>query len=531
MKNAESDENANVELLKSHMSPELIAKLAEYTKQYDADAVIHAQDVSKYGIESLIVLPMGKDDMYLVKYKWSPGSNYTSIPVRATDTDGKFTILDISPEDTDAEGNVSLNEFSQSIDEKIGNAMNASDWFALDSLYSATPKDSIQPFLEIFSRCLIGNRLNRTDVSIPAFQELLNSQQLDLGNLVSSVLMFGMDLSREGYNTQAASMINSIVAQTKQYLDSATVDVLTASANYYSALAGYKPYQIEFPKNDEAVMPFSIVPVGPKEKESVLMHLTNSTINGIEADITFDTGAGTNVVSHEMAEKYDLIPLEGTKITVAGVSKSDGYIAIAKELKLGNIIVKDVPFVVASFSSHNEEADKYIDCFNIVIGSELMLRLKDLTLDFSTNRIVVPKEAAPRKNIAPNMCFSSGMNLLTKGAILGSPTIMCLDSGDASFGSLSHSLYEAHKEYVVNNGRLDSVRAAGLGGFVEQPCYYVPGMAVTIGGNAVMPTELVVKTQTDQSVMDYDANIGLRTLMLFSKVHFNMVDFVVTTEK
>lgn len=428
-------------------------------------------------------------------------------------------------------GIVSLGAFPQSIDEKIGNAMNASDWFALDSIYNAVPKDSINPFLEIFSRCLIGNRLNRTDVSIPAFKELLNSQQLDLGNLVSTVHMFSMDLSREGYNAEAASMINGIVAQTRQYMDSTTVEVLTANANRYAALAEYKPYMIEFPENDEAVMPFSIVPVGPKEKGSVLMHLTNSTINGKEADITFDTGAGTNVISHEMAEKYNLIPLPGTTMTVAGVGRNDGYIAVAKELKSGNIIVKDVPFVVTSFTSHNEEADQYLDSFNIVIGSELMLRLKDLTLDFSSNRIVVSKEVAPRKNIAPNMCFSAGMNLLTKGAVHGCPTLMCLDSGDASFGSLSSNFYEANKEYVTTNGRPDTIRAAGLGGTIELPCYYVTDMGVTIGGNTVTQTELVVKTQTDTSAMAYDANIGLRTMMLFSKIHFNMVDFIVTTER
>lgn len=368
-------------------------------------------------------------------------------------------------------GFISFDALSQSVDEKIGNAMNASDWFALDSIYSATPKDSINPFLEIFSRCLIGNRLNRPDISIPAFQELLNSGQLDLGNLVSSTHMFGMDLSREGYNAEAASMINTIVAQTRQYLDSATVDGLTSSANRYAALAEYRPYQIEFAQNDEAVMPFTILPAGPKEKNSVLMHLSNSTINGIDADITFDTGAGANLISNEMAEKYGLIPLEGTKITVAGKGKSDGYIAIAKEIKSGNIIVRDVPFIVTSISSHNEEADQYIDCFNIVVGSELMLQLKDLTIDFASNKIIVAKEVAPRKDVISNMCFSAGMNLLTKGTIGGFPTLMCLDSGDASFGSLSVNFYDAHKDYVTSNGRRDTIRAAGVGGFTELPCY------------------------------------------------------------
>lgn len=86
------------------MSQELIARLANYTAQYDADAVIHAQDVSKYGMESLIVLPLGKDDGYLVKYKWSPESDYTFIPVKAIVVNDKLTFLDIYPVGTDAEG-------------------------------------------------------------------------------------------------------------------------------------------------------------------------------------------------------------------------------------------------------------------------------------------------------------------------------------------------------------------------------------------------------------------------------------------
>ena len=96
--------------------------------------------------------------------------------------------------------------YGQSADEKIAEAINNSDWFALDSLYQTEPKDSISQILEIFSRCLIGNRLNRPDCSIPAFTELLNTQSenIDLGNLLNSSLMFAMDLSRIGDNKTAA---------------------------------------------------------------------------------------------------------------------------------------------------------------------------------------------------------------------------------------------------------------------------------------------------------------------------------------
>ncbi len=82
----------------------MIAKVAEYTAQYDADAMIHAQDVSKYGMESLVVEPLGSEDGYMVKYKWLPESDYTWIVVQVVDIDGKLQFKDIFPVGTDAEG-------------------------------------------------------------------------------------------------------------------------------------------------------------------------------------------------------------------------------------------------------------------------------------------------------------------------------------------------------------------------------------------------------------------------------------------
>ncbi|MDE5642610.1 MAG: hypothetical protein K2I56_03875, partial [Muribaculaceae bacterium] len=109
---------------------------------------------------------------------------------------------------------------AQSIDERIANAMNCSDWIALDSIYSAAPKDSIMPFLEVYSRALIGNRLNRPDISIPAFGELLNnhSANLDLSNLLNSSVMLSMDLSKVGQNDKAAEVVVSVLDATRQYI-------------------------------------------------------------------------------------------------------------------------------------------------------------------------------------------------------------------------------------------------------------------------------------------------------------------------
>ena len=422
--------------------------------------------------------------------------------------------------------------YAQSTDEKIAEAMNNSDWFALDSLYHTEPNDSISEFLEIFSRCLIGNRLNRPDISIPAFTELFNTQSenLDLGNLLNSSIMFAMDLNRIGDNKTAATMLSSTLSSIHSHLDSTTIAGVQQFINQYEALSEYNPYKITF-ENYLGTIPFEIIPVGPEKNYSVLIHLRNTSINGIEADVTFDTGAGVNIISDSLARKYNLIPLEAST-TVFGAGLQNGSYAIAKELKIGDITVSDVPFYVINITANNEEADQYIDCFSIVVGSELMLQLKDLTIDFVNHEIIVPKEAPIRSQVSPNMCFSSGMNLLGKGIIRGNHMLMNIDTGDASFGSLGQDFFENNKEYITTHFKLDTIRGAGIGGVHISECYRMTDTPLKIGNNQVEVPEMVVVLQMNtDGIYGYECNLGLKSLMLFSKVRFNLVDFVLTTSK
>lgn len=417
---------------------------------------------------------------------------------------------------------------AQSYDEQLVAAMNSGDWFALDSIYNATPKDSISDFIEVYSRCLIGNRLNRPDVSIPAFTELFNEQssQLDLNNILNSAMMFAMDLSRVGDNVTAGAVLNSVLNSTKQYQDSVTISAFQRQINQYTALTHYKPYTIQF-EAENGVIPFTIASVGKDGHESVLMRLNESYINGIKTDITFDTGAAVNVISDSLALKLNLISLDDSG-NVAGIGLASGKLAMAKEFKIGNITIMDVPFLVMNITSNNEEADQFMDCFNIVVGSELMLRLKDLTLDFVDRRIYIPATPPFKTDIPSNICFSSQMNLLTKGVIHNNPMLMCIDSGDTSFGSLGSKFYDQNKEYISSNFKTETIRTAGIGGVHLSECYKVSGLKLTLGNNSVIIPHINVLLQ--DSPNGYDCNLGLKTLMLFDKIRFNLVDFVLTAE-
>lgn len=417
---------------------------------------------------------------------------------------------------------------AQSIDERIANAMNTSDWFALDSIYNEVPKDSINPFLEVFSRALLGNRLNRPNVSIPAFEELLEnySAGLDLSNLLNSAVMLSMDYSKVGENAKAAYVLTSVLDATKQHLDSAAIEGVRLYIDRYTALSDYNPYTVSI-EGRQGMIPFKIVPVGNPEKKTVLMKLENSTVNGLEADITFDTGAGVNIISDSLARKLNMIPLDAYN-NISGIGSQRAQYVIAKEIKLGNIAVKDVPFVIVDLTTDNEEANRYIDCFNIVVGGELMLQLKDLTIDFENCEITVPAMTPAKSDVRPNMNFSARMNLITRGIIHNNPMWICIDTGDASFGSLNGDFFENNKEYVLANSTPETVRVAGIGGVHISEAYNLPDVNITLGGSSVTLQEITVNPGANPLGGDYECNLGVKSLMQFGRIHFNMVDFTVT---
>ena len=161
-----------------------------------------------------------------------------------------------------------------------------------------------------------------------------------------------------------------------------------------------------------------------------------------------------------------------------------------------------------------------------------MLQLKDLTIDFVNHKITVPSVAPKRSQVSPNMCFSPQMNLLGKGIVKGNKMLMNIDTGDASYGSLGKGFFENNKEYITNNCKLDTIRNAGIGRVNISECYRVPNLSIELGNNEIKASEIVVVLKDNMGgTFEYECNLGLKSLMLFSKVRFNLVDFVLTTYK
>ena len=68
-------------------------------------------------------------------------------------------------------------------------------------------------------------------------------------------------------------------------------------------------------------------------------------------------------------------------------------------------------------------------------------------------------------------------------------------------------------------------RNAGIGGVNISECYRIPNLSIGLGNNQILAPEIVVVLQDNMGgTFGYDCNLGLKSLMLFSKVRFNLVD-------
>ena len=83
------------------------------------------------------------------------------------------------------------------------------------------------------------------------------------------------------------------------------------------------------------------------------------------------------------------------------------------------------------------------------------------------------------------MCFGEGMTLNCAGRVLNNPVMMNIDTGDAAYGTLDVSFFDANKDFIMTNAEADTIRRGGLGGVIESLCYRINNMPVSLGGHTI----------------------------------------------
>lgn len=107
--------------------------------------------------------------------------------------------------------------FAQSVDEKIGNAMNNQSWYQLRSIYERDGDKIQTPFLKPLSKFFIAHFFNQPDSSLFYGNVLLEKHQEEIEQSIPSVIFFmADDAARLGRFKDACQILhafNEAVAQ------------------------------------------------------------------------------------------------------------------------------------------------------------------------------------------------------------------------------------------------------------------------------------------------------------------------------
>lgn len=412
--------------------------------------------------------------------------------------------------------------FAKSVDEKLGAMLNGGRWFELRE-FLETNTDTINPFLDLYAKAMEAHFFNQHEVAAEHCSNLLNSPHIDLANVASVGLLMCSDISMLGDNAAAAKTleaINDAVNPYYEHLDSTVVKAIKTDIAKYKALAPYKINYVE-PFGDKAIVPFDLVAVGA---DSTVQEAINvgGRINGHGCAMTFDTGAGVNVISDSLAAAFGLDILN-VDLKVGGYGVQRARLAVAKELTVGGLTMRNVPFYVMTMLSGNDEADKYMRHFQIVIGRSVMEAVKYFTIDFVGREIVLRRESDIPPAVRPNLCISTGgVYRLLCHTFDGTPMIVNPDTGDSSYGTLNPNMLPLAGSRQTLKLSPKKIRMAGAGGVLESPYYEVKDMPLTIGGVAVNVPQMTLLVNETALSSEFDGRMGLAAFMLFRSVSFDL---------
>ena len=349
---------------------------------------------------------------------------------------------------------------------------------------------------------------------------------------MNMVLLYSANLARIGHYNDAADLLENLYSQLAAMgIDSTQIASYRDQVQQYRALAASGPFYQPLHKSDEYHIPMAI---GDKEgQHSIEM---DGSINGKNGRFLFDTGAGENLITPQLAKEYGLRSLE-TDITVAGVGglKEGGY-AIADTLRIGGMTWLNVPFAVIDTHTGHEEADKFNEKFQLppVIGLPVMLCMQEIQLDFARRELVIPAIPTPNPLGKSNLMRTETEGLQLKTADeTGQPLYFHFDTG-FYYTNMEPIWYDRHRQEVDAAGVPDSLRVAGIGGVSITRTYKLPQMKFQIGNGIVTIDSIKVNTgidlytgekrSPDFSKGTEDGALGLNALEKFSKVIINLKD-------
>ncbi len=422
-----------------------------------------------------------------------------------------------------------LAQGSAEADAAAGTSINSGQWFRLYDIYE---KDSVSlsPMMRRFSKALLASAFNRHGEAVEAITALVrgHQQEMGMGNVVSMLSLLSRSHSRLGDNAKASAVMEALACQLEGKADSATVAELRRQEHLYGTLSRFAFYQKDTAAAASHTVPFTIDRAGT-DSAQVLIHI-DSRLNGRRCRMTFDTGATYNVITPGLAAKYRLTPTDAT-ISVMGTRPGEGHVAVAKELRLGELTLRNVPFVILDLDSGNGRIRHTADAYSCILGESLLMQFARYTLDFANGTVTLSSGTTAAPHTRPNLCLTpSGRTPYAEIEYGDNIFPVTLDTG-ASATILGNAFYRDNTAVIARDGKWDIMGSTGFGGVTYDSVFRLPSLTMRLAGTPFTLRDVPVSVLSTGNALSVGyGRLGLDFFRLWKRVTVDNVAMTITVE-
>lgn len=412
-----------------------------------------------------------------------------------------------------------------SFEDKVTQALNNGQWFELRRLYEAGSDSIEHPLLRLLTESYLSHAFNQPEDACVFLDSLLMEHQEEMPTEMTMDLFFlkAANLSQMEFNKEAALTLSAVIEPMLPHLGTDSLRRWLELRSLYEAFSQFEKINRIFIPYTDGIAPFRIDTIGSADKRGPIIIL-EGTVNGLSQDIFFNTGSMTNTISEETATRLGLTKL-GATVTMSGNttgSQSTTEFAIAKELSLGNIVYRNVPFLIANPGNDSVIAQDHH--LQMILGEEFMKAAQEIQIDFSKKHIRVPIfHTQLSEGEYPNLYGGLLSPYYTEAEINGELFALHFNTGNI-LSTLSNNYFSRHKEWIEAHCTTDSIRYMGLfGETVKEEGYKLKEVKFSVNGLPHTFPEIFVSA-TPNTVNSEYGDIGMDYLLQFRKVIFNTKD-------
>ena len=410
-----------------------------------------------------------------------------------------------------------LAQADDNADAAAGEYINKTQWFNLYDVYESDSA-KMSPMIRSFSKAMLATTFGTPTEAAAAIGTLVRSHQQEIGmeNVVSMLSLMCKSLSQAGDNAKATATMKSLADQLEGKADTAMTDMLRQQEHYYATLAHHQLYKREHSDATSHTLPFSTTYFGT-DSTQLLMHI-HSRLNGRKCEMTFDTGAAYNVISPKLAAKHHLTITDAT-ISVRGTKVGMGHIAIAKELTLGTLTLRNVPFVILDLDSGNERIAHSSDSYSCILGESLLMRFARYTLNFENSTITLFDTTTDAMPSHPDICFSpSGHVPYAQIECNGKRFAIALDTGAATT-TLGNAFYRDNTALIAREGKWSIMGSTGFGGVAYDSVFRIPSLPMRHSSTTFTMHDIPVSALSTDNALNADyGRLGLDFFRMWKRV-------------